>query len=107
MWKIQCSFCEGIYYLPLHYNILLFIIKEIDIQLEKAKRHSRLAFFLVENIKTPIQHLLVKCYTCSRQLASLGGEVLVEVFIIYFLAPLHVGLILILVEYLLNSSKKK
>ena len=60
-----------------------------------------------ENIKTPIQHLLVKCYTCSRQLASLGGEVLVEVFIIYFLAPLHVGLILILVEYLLNSSKKK
>ena len=76
-------------------------------QEEKAKRQSRLAFFLVENIKTPIQHLLVKCYTCSRQLASLGGEVLVEVFIIYFLAPLHVGLILILVEYLLNSSKKK
>ena len=35
----------GIHYLHLHYSILLFIIKEIDIQLEKAKRHSRLAFF--------------------------------------------------------------
>ena len=30
MYEIQCSFCEGIYYLPLHYSILLSIIKQIS-----------------------------------------------------------------------------
>ena len=38
MYDIQCSFCEGIYYLPLHYSILLFIIKEIDILSEKETK---------------------------------------------------------------------
>ena len=46
MYDIQCSFCEGIYYLPLHYSILIFIIKEIDIQLEKRQIYS-LGIFIV------------------------------------------------------------
>ena len=61
MVKIQCSFCKGIYYLPLHYSILLFIIKEIDWKRDLGS--CRYSYFLyyedIQKVKGSLRSFLL------------------------------------------------